>query len=86
MLNPTSLHALRATPDCTSTDIWDAFTEGSSVKTFIAAERSVDHVARNRPESIESVEGSTIIAVQRAKKQCGLAVCETLVWTVHVGD
>ena len=86
MLNPTSLHALRATPDRTSTDIWDAFTEGFSVKTFIAAERSVDHVARNRPESIESVEGSTIIAVQRAKKQCGLAVCETLVWTVHVGD
>lgn len=69
MFDPTSLHTLRATPNRSSANVWNDFAKLCCIEIFIA-KSSLDHVTWDRPESVEGIKCTAVVAVQCTEKQC----------------
>lgn len=79
MLNPTFLQTLGIAFDRTSSDIRNTFTKICSVEILIA-KPSFNYTAWETPNSVESVESPTIVAIQRAEKKSWFAIYVVLVY------
>jgi hypothetical protein len=73
MLNPASFQTLGTAPDGTSAHSWNVFAKLYGVEVLVA-EPSLDHIARKPPKSVQSIQRTTVVAVQSAEQQSWFAV------------
>lgn len=73
MLDSASLQTFRTAPDRTSSNVRDTFTKLCGIEILVATECSLDHVTRDVPKPVESVERAAVIAVQSAEEKSRVA-------------